>query len=105
MGRNGLGAERFEQRGQPVFPLAHQAGKARIAGDALFHLGALGGIEHTEHVFTGQDIGTRRFGVIGQIMEIADVHRSRHTRSWPSPRRIQLFTDPSGAPMRRASSS
>src|SRR5260221_7834 len=72
-------------------------GERRVAGDPRLGLGALAPGEHAQRVFGGERLEAGQFGGLA--------HRSRHRLSWARPRRIQLFTVPSGASMRRARAS
>ena len=95
--RNGgdLGQQRHEAR----FPGGDLAGEAGVAGDARFRFAPFAGIENTEHVLGGH-VARGRCG-----LAVGRVHRSRQALSLSRLRRIQLFTVPSGLPLRSASSS
>ena len=79
---------------------ATSGGESRFALDAQLGSAALRGGKHTENIFRGDKIA-----VLARTYGVVVVHRSRHARSFLSPRLIQLFMVPSGTSDLRASSS
>ncbi len=85
---------------KPRLPERHLGGESRLALDAQLGSAALRGGKHAEDIFRGGKIA-----VLARAYGVVVVHRSRHARSFMSPRLIQLFMVPSGTSDLRASSS
>ena len=92
-GVNGLQAQR-EQR-KPLFPGGDAPVHERLAPTAALEAPARGAAQRSERVLGRKQV---------QVFRLVAFHDSRHRLSAVSPRRIQLFTDPSGSPISLATS-